>query len=162
MKRNDAPLSELCSDKYSAVVFSPGPESPEKANYLMAAISYYLTNKPTLGICLGHQAIAQSLGAKLEHADYPMHGKISKIKTQGGVLFKRLPQEIEVVRYHSLINTVLPDSVLPTASTNSGELMAFDTQPDIMAHGLQFHPEAVLTQYGLEMLRNWLTFYNIV
>ena len=162
VKRNDVPLIDLCTDAYQGVVFSPGPESPEKANNLLDTIDYYLSRKPTLGICLGHQAIAQVLGATLEHAGYPMHGKISKISLEEGVLFEGLPKEIEVVRYHSLINTDLPDSILPKAKTLTGELMAFDTKPDIMAHGLQFHPEAILTQYGLDMLRNWLTFYNIV
>ncbi len=162
VKRNDEPLSELCSDRYDGVVFSPGPESPSKANNLLPTVEYYLGKKPTLGICLGHQAIAQVLGADLIHAEYPMHGKISQIRAQEGALFEGLPNELEVVRYHSLVNDRLPDAIKPVAYSSTGELMAFDTDTKLMAHGLQFHPEAILTQYGLDMLRNWLTFYNIV
>ena len=162
VKRNDEPLEALCSEQYTGVVFSPGPESPSKANNLISTVEYYLGKKPTLGICLGHQAIAQVLGADLIYADYPMHGKISKITVDGGILFQGLPKQIEVVRYHSLINQSLPNTIKPVAFTQKGELMAFDTTPELKAHGLQFHPEAILTQYGIDMLRNWLTFYNIV
>ena len=162
VKRNDETLDCLCSDTYNGVVFSPGPETPEKANNLIPTIEFYLSKKPILGICLGHQAIAKTLGAELTHAEKPMHGKISRITNNPGVLFQDLPKEFDVVRYHSLVNINCPDSIIPTAKSSNGELMAFDTRPDLMAHGLQFHPEAILTQYGLEMLRNWLTFYNIV
>ncbi len=115
-----------------------------------------------LGICLGHQAIAEFLGGDLSKAEYPMHGKISQISTERSHAFKNLPQRFEVVRYHSLIVNSLPAALRPTAFTASGELMAYESDHTLRAWGFQFHPEAVLTQYGLEMLRNWVTFYNIV
>ena len=162
VKRNDVNLNELCSKKYAGVVLSPGPESPDSANNLMSALAFYMGQVPLLGICLGHQAIALHLGAELAQAKYPMHGKISSIAVGESVLFKCLPSAFDVVRYHSLIIKDWSDVIHPTAFTEDKELMAFDTDPELKAHGLQFHPEAILTQYGLDMLRNWLTFYNIV
>ncbi len=160
--RNDCTLDEIQSFEYSGVVLSPGPEHPCVAGNLMAVVESYLGQCPMLGICLGHQAIAQFFGGKLVKADYPMHGKISEILTSESNTFHDLPSRFEVVRYHSLIVESLPRELRATAMTASNELMAFESEPRLMAWGLQFHPEAVLTQYGLEMLRNWVTFYNIV
>lgn len=161
--RNDDSLEEIKnSGDYKGIVLSPGPERPESSGRLLDVIDEYLGRLPMLGICLGHQAITQYLGADLLKAKVPMHGKISKIKIEGGRIFKDLPREFEVVRYHSLVVENLPNTLLSTAVTEDGELMAFESNSDLMAWGLQFHPEAILTQYGLEMLRNWVTFYNIV
>lgn len=159
--RNNVPLSSLNFNHYSGLVLSPGPEKPEKAGILMEIVKKKIGSIPMLGICLGHQAIGQHLGATLTKAAYPMHGKISKIKTAKGIIFNGLPDEIEVVRYHSLVLQDLPKVLLPTALTQTGELMGFENVT-LKATGIQFHPEAILTQYGLEMLRNWASFYNIV
>ncbi|MBO3698943.1 aminodeoxychorismate/anthranilate synthase component II [Roseivirga sp. E12] len=160
--RNDFPIEEIKHFDYSGIVLSPGPENPSLAGNLLHVVNHYIGKCPMLGICLGHQAIAEFLGGKLAKADYPMHGKISKLVTRGSEAFKDLPTQFEVVRYHSLLVEELPDVLNPTAYTESGELMAFESDEDLMVWGLQFHPEAILTQYGLEMLRNWVTFYNIV
>ncbi len=161
--RNDDPLDKIQdAGPYTGIVLSPGPERPQFSGNLLSVTKVFLGKVPVLGICLGHQAIAEHLGASLVKAQYPMHGKISRIKTTGGDIFNGLPEEFEVVRYHSLIVEKLPDSLIPTAFTDKGELMAFQGSNKLMAWGLQFHPEAILTQYGLEMLRNWVTFYNIV
>lgn len=160
--RNDSPLSEISSFEYSAIVLSPGPENPKRAGNLLQVVDAYIGKLPMLGICLGHQAIAEFLGGELKKAKYPMHGKISAIEHRGSKAFKDLPTRFDVVRYHSLIVENLPGTLKPTAYTSADELMAFESDDDYMAWGLQFHPEAVLTQYGLEILRNWVTFYNIV
>ena len=160
--RNDVQLSEINVKDFTGVVLSPGPERPKSAGNLEQFVAEYLGKLPMLGICLGHQAIAEHLGGKLVKAALPMHGKISKARIAAGNAFKGIPNEIEVVRYHSLIVKDLPKELKETGSTDIGELMAFESIPELKAWGLQFHPEAVLTQYGLEILRNWVTFYNIV
>jgi len=160
--RNDSPIEDIESFDYRGVVLSPGPENPKRAGNLLQVVETYLGKGPMLGICLGHQAIAEFLGGELVKANYPMHGKVSRIITSGGHAFNELPAQFDVVRYHSLIVQNLPKNLKATAFTELEELMAFESEPTLMAWGLQFHPEAVLTQYGLDMLRNWVTFYNIV
>ena len=159
--RNNVSIESINFSKYSAIVLSPGPEKPEKAGILMDVVKNKIGQIPMLGICLGHQAIGQYLGASLVKANYPMHGKISSIKTTEAILFNDLPNEFNVVRYHSLVLQNLPKSLSPIAYTENGELMAFENV-ELKVAGIQFHPEAILTQYGLEMLKNWVSFYNIV
>lgn len=159
--RNDVDLNTIDITKYKGLVLSPGPEEPRKAGNLMEAIERFVGKIPTLGVCLGHQAIAMHFEGKLEKAIKPMHGKISQIDNVESVLFNGVPRTIDIVRYHSLVINHLPETLKPTAFTAEKELMAFESL-DLKVHGLQFHPEAVLTEYGLEMLRNWVTFYNIV
>lgn len=159
--RNTMPRYQIDFKKYHGLVLSPGPEKPEKAGILMEVVKTQVGKLPILGICLGHQALGQYFGAKLVKASYPMHGKLSTIKVKNSVLFSGIPQKIEVVRYHSLILQSLPPALKITAETDTSEIMAFEHIQSKTA-GIQFHPEAILTQYGLEMLKNWATFYNIV
>tara|TARA_Y100000114_G_scaffold33216_1_gene28606 strand:+ start:10418 stop:10984 length:567 start_codon:yes stop_codon:yes gene_type:complete len=161
VKRNDEPFEEIVSETYQAVVLSPGPEKPQKAGQLMALTKYYLGKCPVLGICLGHQALGIHYGAQLVKAIRPMHGKISSIQHSGTGLFGQLPSKLAVVRYHSLVLAEVPKGFVATARTSEGELMAMENV-NLMACGVQFHPEAILTEYGLQMLRNWVRFYNIV
>lgn len=161
VRRNDKPMEEIVAQNYSAVVLSPGPEKPHSAGRLMDVVDHYLGNIPVLGICLGHQAIGLACGAHLKKAKKPMHGKLSEIATNEGILFRGLPRTLDVVRYHSLILSEIPSQFSITAKTKSDEVMAIESK-ELMACGIQFHPEAILTQYGLEMLRNWVSFYNIV
>lgn len=158
--RNNDPLDEIFSHIYKGVVLSPGPQRPVNAGNLMEVIARYIGKLPVLGICLGHQALGEHMGARLEKAIYPMHGKISKINVQKSILFHNIPEQINVVRYHSLVLTHLPESLHAVAATEEGELMAFeDVKQKVM--GIQFHPEAVLTDCGLDMLRNWISFSKI-
>lgn len=159
--QNDTDKDAISFSRYQGVVISPGPETPEKANFLNDYLPQMVGNIPLLGICLGHQAIASYLGGKLDKASKPMHGKLSEIVVTGGVIFNELPKRFNVVRYHSLLIYDLPKSITATACTKDGELMAFEALA-LKVHGMQFHPEAALTEYGLDMLKNWLTFYNIV
>ena len=161
VKRNDVSLTEIDHGNYCGVVLSPGPEKPDSAGNLMAITSHFLARLPILGICLGHQALGIASGAQLIKAAKPMHGKLSEIMTEPGILFDGISKKIEVVRYHSLILKDVPEAYVATASTQSKELMAMESI-GLKACGIQFHPEAVLTEYGLQMLRNWVSFYNIV
>ena len=159
--RNHTALSEIKSCEYRGIVLGSGPETPSKAGNLMQVIEAYLGQLPMLGICLGHQAIGQYLGARLVKAPKPMHGKISTICTLPCKLFEGLPSQFEVVRYHSLILEALPAALKATAFTTDKSLMAFE-EPEVRVFGIQFHPEAALTEHGLHILNNWAKFYGIV
>ena len=160
VKRNHLPLEEIKDGNYKGIVLSPGPEVPEKAGNLLTVIGHYHQRLPILGVCLGHQALGQFFGAKLENALKPMHGKVSEICVNSSGLFDDLPQKFNVVRYHSLILKGLPDSIKVTAKTGEGEIMAMEHK-NLPIFGVQFHPEAVLTAHGLEVLKNWVRLNNI-
>lgn len=153
--RNDISLSILKKQAFTGLVLSPGAYTPKASNNLMLILEYYHDKIPVLGICLGHQAIGEFFGAKLVKAKLPMHGKLSRIECQKDILFKHLPQKFKVVRYNSLL-IENPNSVLRViAETSSAEIMAIAHQ-NLPIWGLQFHPEAALTEYGLEILRNFV------
>jgi anthranilate synthase component 2 len=158
--RNNTPLSSIKEDSYAGIVLSPGPGTPEQANNLMEVVDHYHDKLPILGICLGHQALGQYFGATLQKADKPMHGKLSEIITSKSFLFDGLPSPMQVVRYHSLILKDIPEQLVATSTTHDGEIMSF-THRYLPIGGMQFHPEAALTTYGLKMLENWVSFHNI-
>jgi len=152
--RNNAPLDELLVNKFKAMVLSPGPGIPEKAGNLMKVIDYYYDKIPILGICLGQQAITAYFKGYIEKAQKPMHGKISSVYHHNDRLFSGIPYTFKVTRYHSLICTNLPNELEILATTATDEVMALKHK-ELPIYGLQFHPEAVLTEYGLDILRNW-------
>ena len=152
--RNDVPLAEIERLPFHAIVLSPGPGIPEKAGNMLAVIAKYHQTKPMLGICLGHQALGAFFGASLEKGIRPMHGKISEIICRQDTIFKNLPERMPVVRYHSLVIKNISPVLVPLAYTAEQELMAF-RHVSLPLYALQFHPEAILTTYGLNMLRNW-------
>lgn len=152
--RNDADLAQIEKLDFEAIVLSPGPGVPQKSGNLMAVIEKYYQTKPMLGICLGHQALGEFFGAALQKAIKPMHGKISQIFCEKDSIFENLPGQMPVVRYHSLVLDVQNTALVPLALTADQELMAFRHQT-LPLYALQFHPEAILTTYGLDMLRNW-------
>lgn len=158
--RNNADTEEILSGTYKGIVLSPGPGRPKSSGCLMEVIHYYKNTHPILGICLGHQAIGEYFGAKLGKAATPMHGKVSKIFQSDEVLFYGMEKEINVVRYHSLVLTNIPSCLQKTAYTSKQEIMAIKHKT-LSIHGLQFHPEAVLTEKGLQMLHNWVRFYQL-
>lgn len=158
---NRSSIEEISALPLKGIVLSPGPETPEKAGCMPEVIRAFYDKIPILGICLGHQAIGQFFGARLEKAHKPMHGKISEIQCEDDYLFKGLSPQLKVVRYHSLILEKLPDCLTGIAATSTGELMALKHK-QLPVRGLQFHPEAILTESGLAMLKNWVSFNNIV
>ncbi|GAB4022791.1 anthranilate synthase component II [Spirosoma koreense] len=156
--RNNEPLNRLTNLPVDAVVLSPGPGSPRQAGRLMEVIDHYHQRVPMLGICLGHQALGEFFGATLTEADRPMHGKVARVRIlTDDRLWRGLPGEFEVTRYHSLVLTALPRHLVSLAVTDLGELMALRHQT-LPLWGVQFHPEAALTQYGLRIIENWIDF----
>jgi anthranilate synthase/aminodeoxychorismate synthase-like glutamine amidotransferase len=154
--RNDhATVEDLLLRGYDRVIVSPGPCTPDEAGISLEAVRRFPEAKiPTLGVCLGHQALVQAWGGTvIRHA--PVHGKTSKIEHDGRTIFSGLPQDIEVGRYHSLVaGDVLPDT-LEVSASGGGVVMAVRHR-ELPAEGVQFHPESVLTQHGKEMLRSFM------
>lgn len=142
--------------KFDKIVLSPGPNRPTDAGNLMSIIQATYLHYPILGVCLGHQALGEFFGATLNHAHRPMHGKVSEIKTDQKNIYQNLPQHIKVCRYHSLVLENIDERTLTqTATTAENECMSFmhNTLP---ITGIQYHPEAILTEHGLQILKNWL------
>lgn len=154
--RNNVDLEIIIKKEYAGIVLSPGPSRPAESGILLEVIKHYHNKIPMLGICLGHQAICEFFGGKIEKAIKPMHGKISSIESVNDPIFFELPDSFNVVRYHSLVCQLTSDIPLKTiARTREKELMAM-RHIFLPIWGLQFHPEAALTEYGIDMLRNWL------
>ncbi|NVO84837.1 anthranilate synthase component II [Hymenobacter terrestris] len=158
VRRNDVPLAELVALAPEAVVLSPGPGTPAGAGNLLAVIEEFHQRLPMLGVCLGHQALGQFFGAEVVRGARPMHGKVSDvIWTVPDMLWAGLPARMAVTRYHSLAVRGLPPVLEALAVTTdaSAEIMALRHR-SLPLHGVQFHPEALLTTHGLEMLGNWV------
>ncbi len=165
VRRNNTPLTALQALPLRAIVLSPGPGTPGQAGVMPAAVGYYHDKLPMLGVCLGHQALGEFFGATLRRAARPMHGKVSEISVDcADPLFAGLPEQQVVTRYHSLVLAEpLPPVLVPLARTTdaAAELMALRHRT-LPLHGVQFHPEALLTPHGLAMLANWLRCCSIV
>lgn len=159
--RNDVSLQEICANQWDAIVLSPGPGKPENSGVMPELIHHFHQQVPILGICLGHQALGEYFGATLTHAIAPMHGKISKISILENPIFEGIPNEYDVVRYHSLILKNITSPLAPIAYSTDGEVMGI-VHVDLPIYGFQFHPEAALTQHGLTLLGNWLNIYSLV
>lgn len=158
--RNDAADAESLLDQgFSHVVISPGPCDPDRAGISLDMVkSAQRRGLPLLGVCLGHQALAQALGATIVRAGLPMHGKLSAITHDGTGLFADLPDSFTVTRYHSLAiqPASLPDSLRVTATAGDGEIMGI-AHRDLPLHGIQFHPESIATEHGSQMMRQFLS-----
>ncbi|MBR4553972.1 MAG: aminodeoxychorismate/anthranilate synthase component II [Ruminococcus sp.] len=140
----------------SKIILSPGPGRPEDAGITVQTAASVSREIPTLGVCLGHQAICQAYGAEITYAKQLMHGKQSTVTLDNSCpLFKGLPEQTEVARYHSLAASDLPDCLKVTARTADGEIMAVQHR-DYPIFGVQFHPESILTTLGKEMLKNFV------
>ena len=139
------------------IVVSPGPCAPDQAGVSLAAIRRFAGQIPILGVCLGHQAIGQAFGGKVVRAKQVMHGKVSRVRHDGEGVFAGLPAEFEATRYHSLAveRWSLPACLEVTAATEDGEVMGLRHR-ELAVEGVQFHPEALLTEHGHAMLRNFL------
>jgi anthranilate synthase/aminodeoxychorismate synthase-like glutamine amidotransferase len=159
--RNDAlPLEDLLQLNFDAVVLSPGPKRPEDAGLLLPFLRAIDKKIPILGVCLGHQAIGCIYGASLVQSSTPMHGKTSKINHHQHPIFANCPNPMEVMRYHSLLLEDLEKTPLECiAKTEKGEIMALVHQ-DLPIVGLQFHPESILTEFGLQIIKNWILMIN--
>jgi anthranilate synthase component 2 len=142
------------------LVLSPGPCTPAEAGVCVAAIRHFAGRLPILGVCLGHQAIGAALGGEIVRAKTQMHGKASTISADGQGVYRGLPAQFSVIRYHSLAieRTTLPADLLVTATTDDGEIMGVRHKA-LAIEGVQFHPESILSEHGHAMLRNFLEVY---
>jgi len=144
--------------EYDAVLLSPGPGTPAAAGISIAVVHAALAaESPLLGVCLGHQAIAEALGATVTHADELMHGKTSLIHHDDSAFYAGVPQPFRATRYHSLavLEGTVPDELEVTSRTEGGVIMGLRHRAAPL-FGVQFHPESVLTEGGYRMLGNWL------
>jgi len=139
------------------IVVSPGPCTPNEAGISVAAIAHFAGKIPLLGVCLGHQSIGQAFGGKIIHAKQLMHGKTSLIHHTSRSVFTGVPNPFTATRYHSLVieRASLPECLEITAWTEDGEIMGVRHRT-LAVHGLQFHPESILTEHGHALLKNFL------
>jgi anthranilate synthase component 2 len=156
--RNDEiSVEEIEALAPSHIVFSPGPCTPDDAGVTLAAIERLAGKIPLLGVCLGHQAIGQAFGGKVVRARQVMHGKVSHIRHDGAGVFAAIPDDLVATRYHSLVveRSTLPQCLAVTAEAEDGEIMGLRHR-SLAVEGVQFHPEALLTEHGHKMLQNFI------
>ena len=150
-------LPELLA-KYDAVLISPGPGTPFDAGLSIPTVKQALkTGQPIFGVCLGHQAIAEAMGATVRGAEELMHGKTSQVFHDASLIYKDVPEPFTATRYHSLavVADTVPEDLIVTSKTQGGVIMGLQHKT-LPIYGVQFHPESVLTQGGYQMLGNWL------
>ncbi len=143
---------------FDAMILSPGPGLPSESGQLMSWIAQYAPTLPVLGVCLGHQALGEYFGASLRQLGHSAHGERSQLRVDNNsAIFRGLPANIYCGRYHSWVldESTIPDSLKITARDASGYIMAFENK-QLPVYGLQFHPESYMTEYGLQMIRNFL------
>ena len=156
--RNDEiPIQDIEKLSPSHIVISPGPCTPNEAGITLGLIERMAGRVPILGVCLGHQAIGQAFGGKVVRARQVMHGKVSHIRHDGNGVYFQVPNEFTATRYHSLVveRQSLPDCLAVSAESEDGEIMGLRHR-DLPVEGVQFHPEALLTEHGHRMLQNFL------
>ncbi len=156
--RNDEiSVAEVEALRPSHVVLSPGPCTPDEAGITLSLIERLAGRLPILGVCLGHQAIGQAFGGKVVRAGQVMHGKTSRVRHDGNGVFKDLENDFVATRYHSLVVEAqsLPACLEASAHAEDGEIMGLRHR-DLPVEGVQFHPEALLTQHGRRMLQNFI------
>ncbi|MFW5769921.1 MAG: anthranilate synthase component II [Spirochaetota bacterium] len=154
--KNDHDPKDIPLEKYTGVIISPGPSTPENSG-ITPEIIRMTENIPVFGVCLGMQAIASVFGGSVVHASQVMHGKLDEIEHYGGSMFRTIPPRFNVVRYHSLAvsRANLPGYLNVRAVASDGEIMAL-SHTNRFLWGVQFHPESYLTDYGLKIIENFI------
>jgi para-aminobenzoate synthetase component 2 len=158
VRRNDEiDLAGIEALKPDHILISPGPCTPNEAGISLALIEHFKGKVPILGVCLGHQSIGQAFGGEVIRAERLMHGKTSEIRHDGKTIFSGIPSPYTATRYHSLIvkSETLPDCLEVSARTAEGEIMAL-RHKEYPIEGVQFHPESVISEHGLTLLKNFL------
>lgn len=158
VRRNDQiGVADLRTMDAEAIVLSPGPCDPDRAGICLELVRACSGRIPILGVCLGHQAIAQAYGARIVRAPSPMHGKLSRIRHTGEGVFREIPNDFKATRYHSLTidPQSMPSSLSITATTSDGVIMGI-MHKDHPVHGVQFHPESIASEHGHALLQNFL------
>jgi len=156
--RNDEiSIQKIEAMRPSHIVISPGPCTPNEAGTSLELIARLAGRVPILGVCLGHQAIGQAFGGKVVRARRVMHGKTSRIHHDENGIFKEIPNDLVATRYHSLVveRNSLPDCLVVSAESEDGEIMGLRHR-SLPVEGVQFHPEALLTEHGHRMLQNFI------
>lgn len=156
LKNDECTIRDIERLKPSGILLSPGPGNPDQAGICLDVLEAFCGKVPILGVCLGHQLIGQFFGGEVVKAKRPMHGKVSQISHDGKSVFRGLPNRVSVARYHSLIVCphTLPDCLEVTALSPEGEIMGLRHKA-YQVEGVQFHPEAILTEYGLDMINQF-------
>ena len=159
IRNDELSIEEIKELNPAKIILSPGPSTPDDAGITLDVIKEFKDTTPIFGVCLGHQSIAQAFGAKIVRAKNMMHGKTSKIQQCSDTpIFKDIPKEFTATRYHSLVvqKDSIPDSIEITAySLDDNEIMALQIK-DKPIYGVQFHPESIMSEFGHEMLDNFL------
>jgi anthranilate synthase component 2 len=161
VRNDEMTLKEIAAREYDKIIISPGPGDPADAKYFGVCAEVITTlgkSTPVLGVCLGMQGIAHAFGGKVIHANIPMHGKTSELTHDGLGVFAHLPQNLEVMRYHSLIaekETLPTDLIITAQAQDTGEIMGIRHR-HFPIEGIQFHPESFATEAGKRMLENFL------
>ena len=156
--RNDEiTLDEIAAMKPDQICLSPGPSNPQNAGVTLDVLRTFAGKLPILGVCLGHQAIGEAFGGRVVRAQTIMHGKVSRIETDGKGVFANLPKHFDVTRYHSLAieRESLPECLEISAWTEDGEIMGV-RHKTLAVEGVQFHPESILSEHGHGLLENFL------
>ncbi|RLK63341.1 aminodeoxychorismate/anthranilate synthase component II [Atopobacter sp. AH10] len=155
-RADEMDLTEIETLKPEGIILSPGPKRPEDAIESQKVIEKFKNKIPILGVCLGHQTIGLFFGADVVKGSRPLHGKITRLKHDGKGLFRDLPQNYQITHYHSLVvlEESLPESLKVTAFSEDGSVMGLQHR-HLPIYGVQFHPEAILTEYGHELLANF-------
>lgn len=156
-RNNALTMNDIEKMNPSHVVISPGPGTPHTAGISMDVIRNFKGKIPILGVCLGHQCMGEVFGGKVLNAQRIMHGKISTITHNGKGIFKDIPNPFKATRYHSLAieRNSCPEELIVTAHSEDGEIMAVEHE-SLPVYGVQFHPESILTEHGLQLLNNFL------
>lgn len=158
VRRSDAvSVAEILALAPSHIVVSPGPRAPDHAGLSLAVVRRFAGAIPILGVCLGHQCIAQAFGGRVVRSDRVVHGKTSAVRHQGDGLFSGIPSPFRATRYHSLMVEAcsLPATLRVTATSDDGVIMGL-AHRELRVAGVQFHPEALLTEHGHRLLRTFL------
>lgn len=156
-RNNDITVDSALGLKPDGIILSPGPCDPEKAGICLDLLTAAAGICPILGVCLGHQAIGQAFGGVVQRAPVPVHGKLSNIEHDRSGLFKDLPSPFKATRYHSLVidRESLPDELYITAESSNGIIMGI-AHREFEIHGVQFHPESIASEYGHQLLQNFV------
>jgi len=156
-RNNQISVDEALALQPSGLIISPGPCDPDRAGICLELIRRAPVTLPILGVCLGHQCIGQAFGGEIIRGPEPMHGKMSDMHNQGAGIFEGLPSSFTATRYHSLVveRASLPDTLEITAETEDGLIMGLRHQSRPI-FGVQFHPESIASQYGYQLLANFL------
>ncbi|WP_118780087.1 aminodeoxychorismate/anthranilate synthase component II [Neisseria lactamica] len=156
-RNDDITLEEIEALNPQYLVIGPGPCSPKEAGISVAAMRHFASRLPIMGVCLGHQTIGEAFGGRIVRAKTLMHGKVSPVSHSGKGMFRGVPNPVTCTRYHSLVieRGTLPECLEITAWTEDGEIMGV-RHKEYAVEGVQFHPEALLTEHGHDMLNNFL------